>query len=139
MITQRLTTLARTAVRGVPVRHGSSGGLPPMNSARWAHVVRNESNVSNPEDPPTAHLSENHEVNHGVSDFSNWVDRHDDVSLNQALTGLSVGFACMYGIYRISVWDRNRRPPLFTKREMPTTHNDIPTMAGKHFNDVGRS
>lgn len=126
------TLFFRNVARTVQVRFGSSGATE-VYSTKWVRAIRGESNILTAEDPPTAPLSHDHDVNDGSSDFSNWVDRHQDVSAREALIGVSCGFAILYGMYRLAVYDRNHKTPEFTLRQHPTLNNDIPTMSSEHF------
>lgn len=126
---QRSYNLVRLA-RATQARH-ASGSSTVWYSKRWSEIVRAESNVENREDPPRAPLSDNHEVFDGESDFSNWVDKHEDVSFGQAVSGMGMAFASLYGIYLLSQRDRRTKTPTFTLREFPTYENDIPTLPSK--------
>lgn len=128
---QRLPALSR-ATCAMQVRFGSSGAVPQYSS-RWANLIRSQSNIHTPEDPPRATLPENHEAWDGTSDFSNWVDKHEDISTVQAVTGLLSAVAVVSGIYLLAQHDRKTKTPAFTKRELPTVEADIPTMAIKHY------
>lgn len=131
---QRTSLFVRTASRAMQVRFGSSGA-PEVYSTKWVRAVRGESNVHSPEDPPTAPLSDHHDTHVGSSDFANWLDRHEDVSLNQALAGFGCGLLFLYGMYRLAAYDRRTKTPEFTLRDLPTVREDIPTMAGEQFSD----
>ena len=113
--------------RALGVHQISRSGSTASVSARWSNIVRSESNIDTPEDPPTKPLPEQHEVGEGVSDFSNWVEKHEDVSSAQAFGGLAFILACMYGIYSYSTSQAAKRTPRFTLREAPALENSIPT------------
>lgn len=120
---QGLSGALRTA-RAAPLRRASG-----WYGAKWAEAVRAESNVTTPDDPPTAPLTENHEIGDGESDFSNFLDKHPDVSTRQAVTGLGVMLGFCYGVYRLSTASAERTTPLFVPREFPTEERDFPTWA----------
>lgn len=109
------------------IRHASDSS---WYSKRWVDIVRSESNIVTVDDPPTAPLSENHEVGDGVSDFSNWIEQHNDVSDVQALTGLGTILAFCAGVFYVSTTRANNSTPLFTLREFPYVENDFKTYAG---------
>lgn len=92
--------------------------------------MRSESNILTVDDPPTAPLSENHESGDGVADFSNFVDKNEDVSTGQAVTGLGSMLLLTYGIYKYATYSANKVPPLFTRREFPNAEKDFPTWSG---------
>lgn len=94
---------------------------------RWSEIVRSESNITTPDDPPTQPLHEMHELGHGQADFSNFVDKNEDVSTAQALTGLGSMLLFCYGVYRYSGYRARTSTPLFTLREYPEAERDIPT------------
>lgn len=127
----RISSFVRMGGRAMQVRHASSGETP-LYSARWSRIMRSESNIETMEDPPRAPLPECHEAGEGVSDFSNWVDKHEDVSLNQALIGLALVSSFVYGIHRLSQRDRRTKTPAFTLRELPTVYDDIPTITSDY-------
>lgn len=129
---QRTSLFVRNASRAVQVRFGSSGA-PEVYSTKWVRAVRAESNILSPEDPPRAPLSDHHDTHVGSSDFANWVERHNDVSLNEAVLGVGSGLLFFYGIYRFAAYDQKTKTPDFVKRDLPTVENDIPTMPSKHF------
>ena len=108
------------------VRHG--GGAPTYVTARWSNIYRMESNLVTPDNPPTAPLSDDHEVGDGQSDFSKYYDNHDDVSTLQVVTGLGSGLLFFYMVYLVSRRDHDNSTPVFTIRESPTLEQDIPTM-----------
>lgn len=93
--------------------------------------MRSESNIETREDPPREPLHENHEAGEGESDFSNWVDKNEDVSFGQAVTGMGLGFGFLYGVFLISRRDSRTKPPTFTLRELPTYESDFPTIPSK--------
>lgn len=134
---QRTSLFLKNASRAAQVRFGSSGA-PEVYSAKWVRAVRAESNIYTPEDPPTAPLSDHHDTYDGSSDFSNWVERHNDVSLNQAILGLGSGLLLLYGICRLALYDQKTKTPEFVVRDFPTLKDDIPTMSSKHFADRDR-
>lgn len=129
---QRPLALLRLS-RSLQVRHGSGG--PVVYSRRWVEAIRAESNIDTPQDPPTADLSPDHEVNDGTSDFSNWVNRHEDVSLTQALSGFALMGAVVFGICQLAVRDRRKKDPDFVPRDCPTIEHDFPSMAIPHFSE----
>lgn len=97
---------------------------------RWARIVRAESNIITPDDPPTAPLPETHELGEGQSDFSNFVDKNEDVSTSQALGGLGAILAFCYGIYQYSTYRARSNTPVFKPREFPDVEKDMPTWPG---------
>lgn len=97
--------------------------------ARWSEMVRTASKDILPDDPPTAPLHETHEMHEGLGDFSNWLDRHDDTTVPQALTGLGFMLAMCYGVYSVATSSARNSTPAFTLRELPTVEKDIPTFA----------
>lgn len=109
-----------------PATRFASGG-PVQFGSRWAEKVRSESNIITPDDPPTAPLPEEHEVGEGFSDFSNYVDKHEDVSTAQAVVGLGSALAFCYAIYWYSTYRASRSTPLFTKKKFPYVEQDMPT------------
>lgn len=111
-------------------RSGSSGVGPPQFSHRWAEQVRSESNILTVDDPPTAPLPENHEAGDGIADFSNFVDKNEDVSTGQAVVGLGSMLLFSYGIYKYATYSAKKAPPLFTRREFPNVEKDFPTWPG---------
>lgn len=96
--------------------------------ARWSTVVRSASKVTTADDPPTAPLPEQHEVE-GEADFSNWVEQHRDTSMTQALTGLGVALGLCYALFWGSTTSAKNSTPAFTRRELPQVTDDIPTFA----------
>lgn len=96
-------------------------------SPRYARAIRAESNIDTAQDPPTAPLPENHEAGDGISDFSNWLDKHEDVSTVQAVTGLAGMLSFCYATYRYSIYRAENSDPTFTRREFPTVKNYLPT------------
>lgn len=62
-----------------------------------------------------------------MSDFSNWVEKHEDVSSAQAIGGFVFIMSCMYGIYRLSTGLAARSTPEFTRREVPGMNQSMPT------------
>lgn len=127
---QRFQSLARVSkhvIQHQQIRN-ASGGVIPTFSKRWAEITRSQSNIDTPEDPPTSPLPESHEAGEGTSDFSNWVNNHEDVSLTQALSGFAFMSSIVYGIYYMSKVDRETKIPVFTLRELPTVDSDFPTL-----------
>lgn len=104
----------------------ASGG-PVQFGPRWVEKVRSESNIITYDDPPSAPLSEDHEVGEGASDFSNYIDKNEDVSTVQAVVGLSSALAFCYAIYRYSASRASRSAPLYTMKEFPYVEQDMPT------------
>lgn len=126
---QRIHALAR-AQRQVMYLQRRNAGSVPQFSARWANQVRAESNTVTPDDPPTSPLHEEHELDHGESDFSNFLDKHEDVSTRQMLTGFGFIMTVMYGIYYTSTKRASENTPMFTLREFPTVEEDNPHWKG---------
>lgn len=118
-----LHTISRSLFRA-PVRHGS--GAPVQWGPRWANYIRAESNITTPDDPPTQPLPESHEAGEGQADFSNFVDKNEDVSTSQALIGLGSMFALCFTIYRIGMNGAKTTPPKFTRREFPDFNESMP-------------
>lgn len=105
-------------------RNASSGWA----STRWVNIARAESNIVTYDDPPTAPLPESNEAGEGASDFSNYVEKHEDVSTAQALSGLGIMMASMYAIFKISTGLAQRTPAPYTPRETPYLEKDIPIL-----------
>lgn len=122
---QRSFPLSRQAHRLLQMRQASNWA-----TARYSNIVRSESNIDTIHDPPTAPLPEEHEAGHGPSDFSNWVERHRDVSDVQAFSGLGVMLLTCYGLWRLSQAQVAATAPLYTAREFPTVERDFPNWAG---------
>lgn len=95
-------------------------------SARWSEQVRLESNVVAVDDPPTAPLSEDHDIGDGVCDFANWFDKGEDISTAQAVFGLGSALGFCYTIYKVAVRNAENKPAEFTLRELPSLASDIP-------------
>ncbi len=96
-------------------------------SRRWSEQTRVESGLKAIDDPPTAPLSEDHDIGDGVCDFANWFDKGEDISTSQAVLGLGSALAFCFGIYQIAVYNTEHSPSRFTLRETPTMANDFPT------------
>lgn len=122
-------TALRASARLLRVRHGSSGGAPTQLSAQWAAQMRSESNILTPDDPPTAPLPESHELGEGQADFCNYVDKYEDVSTVQAVTGLGSMLLFTYGVYKFATKQARESTPVFTRREFPHAQEDFPTWA----------
>lgn len=120
----------RASARFLQLRHGSSGGAPTQLSARWAETIRSESNIATPDDPPSAPLHETHELGEGQSDFANYVDKYEDVSTMQAVTGLGTMLLFTFGIYKYATKRSRESTPLFTRREFPHVREDFPNWPG---------
>lgn len=106
----------------------SSGGRrhAAVNSARWTEQTRRESGLVFVDDPPTAPLSEDHEIGAGKCDFANWFDKGEDVSTGQAVSGLAFALGLSYCVYRTAVAQANSKKGEFTLREVPFLERDIP-------------
>lgn len=104
-------------------KHGLSPSRPFTHSAEWANKMRAASNITAPDEPPTSPLPEEHEIE-GAGDFSNWVEPHNDVSLNQALIGMGSFFGFTLGLYFWS--QRCTEEPKFTLKKQPTLAVDMP-------------
>jgi hypothetical protein len=113
---------AQVAVDPRSARHASQWA-----SARWSNAVRAASKAVTMDDPPTQPLPETHELQEGECDFSNWLDRHDDVSMSQALTGLGFMLGVCYALYSGATAVARGTPPAFTLRELPHAATDMPT------------
>ncbi len=94
--------------------------------ARWSEQTRRESGLVFVDDPPTAPLSENHEIGDSQCDFGNWFDKGEDVSTAQAVTGLGVALGFCFLIYRTATYQASKKPANFTMRELPMMAADIP-------------
>ena len=94
-----------------------------MHSAEWSNKIRARSKVYTVDDPPTAPLPEEHEIE-GEADFCNYVEKHDDVSMNQVLGSLAIAFGLMFGFYKIA--PRGCPEPEFTLKEYPGMEKEIP-------------
>lgn len=97
-----------------------------VNSARWTEQTRRESGLVFADDPPTAPLSEDHEIGAGVCDFANWFDKGEDVSTAQAVSGLGFALGLSYTIYRVATAQADAKQGEFTLREIPFLERDIP-------------
>lgn len=106
--------------------NGAARRHAAVNSARWTEQTRRESGLTFVDDPPTAPLSEDHEIGAGVCDFANWFDKGEDVSTGQALGGLGFALGLSYCIYRTAVAQASAKPGEFTLREIPFLERDIP-------------
>lgn len=133
---QRIHALARMQRQAIYLQRRNAGSVPQF-SARWANQVRAESNTVTPDDPPTAPLHEEHELDHGQADFSNFLEKHEDVSTRQMLSGLGFIMSVMYGIYYFSTKQSRENTPTFTLREFPTVEQHNP--AWKGAKDVRKS
>ncbi|PXF49744.1 hypothetical protein BWQ96_00396 [Gracilariopsis chorda] len=96
-------------------------------SPRWSRAVRAQSNIDTAQDPPTAPLPEQHELGEGVSDFSNWVEKHEDVSSAEAVGGFVFIMGVCYAIHQYAVNRTKSSDPTFTRREFPTVQTYLPT------------
>lgn len=129
---QRLHAVARArhVVHAVQRRHGS-GGAPYWYSARWSRILRSEANIDNVQDPPVSELPESHEAGDGVSDFSNWVNKHEDISTGQAVGGVFGITVILTSVVYLSQAMLRRSEPTFALRELPSVQRDIPTAYNK--------
>ncbi|GAB0496289.1 hypothetical protein MMPV_007601 [Pyropia vietnamensis] len=130
------TFVALRAARSAPLGPSGVGRAGTIRSAgsishgwmptKYSNDVRAASRVVEVDEPPTAPLSENHDVGEGVCDFSNFVDKHQDTSLSSAAVGLAsfVGFltAVYWGGQATGASTRD----LFTRREFPYLDKDFP-------------
>lgn len=98
-------------------------------SPRWSELTRKQSGILSSDEPPTAPLSEDHDIGDGECDFANWFDKGEDISMSQAVTGLGLALGFCYSVYKISVRNADSRPGRFTLRELPTLAGDIPYKA----------
>ena len=110
------------ALHRIPVRHGSTSGWYP---ARWSEQVRVHAGVTTADDPPQSPLNEENEVE-GVSDFSNYFDRHEDVSTVQAVGGLGFALGLCFVLWKASTSRARNCTPVSTKREFPFLDRDLP-------------
>lgn len=108
---------------GIARRHASGDA---WMSARWVEQTRRESGLTFVDDPPTAPLSEDHEIGDAQCDFGNWFDKGEDVSTAQALGGLGAGLGFCFFIYKVATSQAEKKPAAFTLREVPIMANDIP-------------
>lgn len=122
---QGLLRSTRNALQTQPSRNAVQ-----WMGARWSNAVRAQSKVTAPDDPPTAPLPEHHEIE-GQCDFSNYIDRYPDVSLNQAVLSFGVAMGILYGTYQWAKHVAETGPAKFTRREFPTVESDIP-----HFSRI---
>lgn len=114
--------MKRSGAMFVPRRYGS-GGME-MNCARWSERVREMSNIETVDDPPTAPLPEEHDLGDGFSDFSNFIDKYEEVSMRQAGVSLVLALGGLYGVYRLAKSANNE--PYFVPRTMPYIDQDLP-------------
>lgn len=124
MFSSRALALRRTLF-GVSRRH-ASGDV--WYSSRWVEQTRRESGLTFADDPPTAPLSEDHDIGDAECDFGNWFDKAEDVSTAQAVVGLATALGFCFGIYKIATKQAENKPAHFTLRELPTLEADFPTL-----------
>jgi VanZ family protein len=117
--------ISRSLVTAMPSRAASEWA-----SARWSNLVRAQSKVTTIDDPPTAPLPEENEVE-GKADFSNFLDKNADVSLNQAVFSLGAMLFGLYGAYRLATRKAKSTEPLFVTREFPTIEQSLPQYHAK--------
>ncbi|KAK4534624.1 hypothetical protein CDCA_CDCA02G0649 [Cyanidium caldarium] len=117
--TRPATWLARRGVSSGP-SHYSEDEL-----RRYVRQIRAESNETSWDDPPTAPLPETNELYEGASDFSNFLDRHEDMSPRQAYGGLALGmgFFAVLGALAFQRSKAKERP--YVPREVPGYNRDI--------------
>eukprot|EP00187_Rhodella_violacea_P000542 CAMPEP_0174890440 /NCGR_PEP_ID=MMETSP0167-20121228/5593_1 /TAXON_ID=38298 /ORGANISM="Rhodella maculata, Strain CCMP736" /LENGTH=172 /DNA_ID=CAMNT_0016128239 /DNA_START=187 /DNA_END=705 /DNA_ORIENTATION=+ len=110
---------------GAATGGGAGGGGGDWMSANWSNTMRKMSNVNAVDDIPTKPLPENYDFGDGQSDFSNWLELHEDTSIGQALVGLGSFFAIMGGLY----WYAGKRTETYevyyTPREVPNYKADM--------------
>ncbi|CAN8065491.1 unnamed protein product [Agarophyton chilense] len=119
--------IARSLLRASSshVRRGSTWA-----SSRWAETIRAQSNIDTLEDPPTRPLPEQHELGEGVSDFSNWLEKHEDVSSAEAVGGFLGIMGLCFAIHQYATSRVKNGQSTFTLREFPTVQTSMPTWNG---------
>eukprot|EP00166_Cyanidium_caldarium_P005215 ctg_611.g331 len=117
--TRPATWLARRGVSSGPSHYRED------ELRRYVRQIRAESNETSWDDPPTAPLPETNELYEGASDFSNFLDRHEDMSPRQAYGGLALGmgFFAVLGALAFQRSKAKERP--YVPREVPGYNRDI--------------
>mmetsp|Transcript_12366 Transcript_12366/g.21130 ORF Transcript_12366/g.21130 Transcript_12366/m.21130 type:complete len:178 (+) Transcript_12366:122-655(+) len=108
----------------------------PWASEKWVRAMRAQSGIDHPDDYPTKPLPFQHEIE-GQTDFSNWIDRYEDISPNQVIAGFALFFGTMTIVYQISKRQSKKEymHPDFLLRETPYDNDNFDGPQGKAFKE----